>query len=60
VAITARSGGDEEVRSLASGMDAFLRKPFSGAQLAQTLAQVTAWRSAQDAPEHQAGAPAES
>lgn len=37
VAVTARSGGDEETRSLAAGMDAFLRKPVTGAMLAERL-----------------------
>ena len=40
VAITARSGGDEEARSRAAGMDDFLRKPLTGAQLADVLAMV--------------------
>lgn len=40
VAITARSGGDEEARSRAAGMDDFLRKPLTGAQLAEVLAMV--------------------
>jgi len=34
LAITARSGGDEEARTREAGMDAFLRKPFTGEQLA--------------------------
>ena len=38
IAITARSGGDEEQRTRAAGMDGFLRKPISGAQLAEALA----------------------
>ncbi|HEX5306196.1 MAG TPA: ATP-binding protein, partial [Dyella sp.] len=37
VAITARSGGDEELRSREAGMDHFLRKPLSGEQLARAL-----------------------
>lgn len=40
VAITARAGGDEEVRTRAVGMDGFLRKPFSGDQLAGAMAAV--------------------
>jgi len=40
VSITARSGGDEEARSRAAGMDGFLRKPLSGAQLADALTAV--------------------
>ncbi len=42
IAITARSGGDEEARSRAAGMDAFLRKPISGAQLQAVLQQLLA------------------
>ncbi|WP_146742286.1 hybrid sensor histidine kinase/response regulator [Oleiagrimonas sp. MCCC 1A03011] len=38
IAITARSGGDEEERARAAGMDGFLRKPVSGAQLQAALA----------------------
>ncbi len=37
VAITARSGGDEEPRSREAGMDHFLRKPLSGEQLARAM-----------------------
>ncbi len=37
VAITARSGGDEEQRSREAGMDHFLRKPLSGEQLARVM-----------------------
>ncbi|GLQ89790.1 histidine kinase/response regulator hybrid protein [Dyella flagellata] len=40
IAITARAGGDEESRAYAAGMDAFLRKPLHGQQLAQTLTAV--------------------
>lgn len=40
IAITARAGGDEETRSRESGMDAFLRKPFSGEQLAELFAEL--------------------
>jgi signal transduction histidine kinase/sugar lactone lactonase YvrE/ActR/RegA family two-component response regulator len=35
IAITASSGGDEESRAGEAGMDAFLRKPFSGEDLAE-------------------------
>lgn len=38
VAITARSGGDEESRAREAGMDGFLRKPLHGQQLAKALA----------------------
>lgn len=38
IAITARTGGDEEARSRAAGMDGFLRKPLTGTQLAAALA----------------------
>jgi CheY-like chemotaxis protein len=40
VAITARSGGDEEARAREAGMDAFLHKPFSGEQLAELFAEL--------------------
>lgn len=40
IAITARAGGDEEYRSLQSGMDGFLRKPLTGEQLGQILAEI--------------------
>ncbi|KRF00353.1 histidine kinase [Frateuria sp. Soil773] len=40
VAITARSGGDDEARARSAGMDGFLRKPFTGEQLAEALAGV--------------------
>ncbi|MEV8521911.1 two-component regulator propeller domain-containing protein [Dyella marensis] len=40
IAITARSGGDEEERARAAGMDGFLRKPLTGEQLAEALATV--------------------
>ncbi|MBE1160417.1 hybrid sensor histidine kinase/response regulator [Dyella acidiphila] len=42
IAITARSGGDEESLARAAGMDGFLRKPLHGEQLAQALAAVLA------------------
>lgn len=38
IAITARSGGDDELRTRDVGMDGFLRKPFSGEELAEILA----------------------
>ncbi len=38
IAVTARSGGDEEARAREAGMDNFLRKPLTGAQLARALA----------------------
>ncbi|MCE5231965.1 MAG: ATP-binding protein [Mizugakiibacter sp.] len=41
VAITARSGGDEEAKALAAGMDRFLRKPLTGSQLAEVLREAT-------------------
>ncbi|TBR40292.1 MULTISPECIES: hybrid sensor histidine kinase/response regulator [Dyella] len=44
VAITARSGGDEEVHARNAGMDAFLRKPLTGEQLADVLAEMTGER----------------
>ncbi|MDO1528174.1 ATP-binding protein [Fulvimonas sp. R45] len=49
VAITARSGGDEEARSRTAGMDGFLRKPLTGAQLAEALAVVSRARAAVEA-----------
>jgi CheY-like chemotaxis protein len=42
VAVTARSGGEDEMRARAVGMDGFLRKPLSGEQLASALARVVA------------------
>jgi CheY-like chemotaxis protein/nitrogen-specific signal transduction histidine kinase len=42
IAITARSGGEEESRARAAGMDGFLRKPLQGEQIAQALAAVLA------------------
>ncbi|MDE2157098.1 MAG: response regulator [Xanthomonadaceae bacterium] len=42
VAVTARSGGEDEARTRAAGMDGFLRKPVSGDQLAGALAQLVA------------------
>jgi CheY-like chemotaxis protein len=40
VAITARAGGDEEARAYEAGMDAFLRKPFSGEALAELFVRL--------------------
>jgi CheY-like chemotaxis protein len=40
VAVTARSGSEDEARAQAAGMDGFLRKPLSGEQLAEALAKV--------------------
>ena len=40
VAVTARSGSEDEAQARAAGMDGFLRKPLSGEQLAGMLAQV--------------------
>jgi CheY-like chemotaxis protein len=40
VAITARSGGDEEARAREAGMDAFLRKPFSSEDLNELFAEL--------------------
>ena len=37
IAITARSGGDEEARAHAAGMDGFLRKPLTGEQLTDAI-----------------------
>jgi CheY-like chemotaxis protein len=44
IAITARSGGDEEERAKDAGMDGFLRKPLTGEQLAEALAGVVRQR----------------
>jgi signal transduction histidine kinase/ligand-binding sensor domain-containing protein/CheY-like chemotaxis protein len=40
IAVTARSGSEDEMATRAAGMDGFLRKPLSGEQLATMLAQV--------------------
>ncbi|RDJ00374.1 response regulator [Dyella solisilvae] len=37
IAITARSGGDEETRAREAGMDGFLRKPLTGEQLMDAI-----------------------
>jgi CheY-like chemotaxis protein len=47
VAVTARSGSDDEARARAAGMDDFLRKPVSGEQLIGTLARVVRGASAE-------------
>jgi CheY-like chemotaxis protein len=49
VAITARSGGDEETRAREAGMDGFLRKPLTGEQLNDAInAQLAVSREAVD------------
>ncbi|WP_109124171.1 hybrid sensor histidine kinase/response regulator [Dyella sp. C11] len=49
VAITARSGGDEESRARDAGMDGFLRKPLTGEQLQDAInAQLVASREVVD------------
>ncbi len=40
VAVTARSGGEDEAGARTAGMDGFLRKPLTGEQLADALARV--------------------
>jgi CheY-like chemotaxis protein len=42
LALTARADGDAERQSLAAGMDGFLRKPVTGAMLAEALAALPA------------------
>ena len=42
IAVTARSGSEDEARARVAGMDGFLRKPLSGEQLAAALAQARA------------------
>lgn len=44
IAITARSGGDEENRAQAAGMDGFLRKPLTGEQLLDAINEQLAAR----------------
>ena len=40
LAVTARSDGDAEAQAKAAGFDGFLRKPVTGAMLAQALASL--------------------
>ena len=40
IAVTARSGSEDEARARAAGMDGFLHKPLTGEQLAAELARV--------------------
>ncbi|MEO9079061.1 MAG: response regulator [Rhodanobacter sp.] len=40
VAVTARSGGRDELLASEAGMDGFLRKPLSGEQLSSALARI--------------------
>ena len=40
VAVTARSGSEDELKARAAGMDGFLRKPITGEQLAGALARI--------------------
>jgi CheY-like chemotaxis protein len=42
IAVTARSGSEDETRARAAGMDGFLRKPLTGEQLAGALAHALA------------------
>jgi CheY-like chemotaxis protein len=50
LAISARSGGDEAELAAAAGMDGFLRKPITGAVLAEALVtlmqRAASWRAA--------------
>jgi len=41
LAVTARSDGDAEAQAKEAGFDGFLRKPVSGAMLAQALASLS-------------------
>ena len=50
VGISARSLGDEEAICLAAGMDAFLRKPVTGAMLDASLAALFSSRLESDRP----------
>ena len=52
LAVTARSGGDEGVRTREAGMDDFLRKPVSGEQLARALASLDRYRVSGDELAH--------
>ncbi|WP_189442343.1 response regulator, partial [Rhodanobacter panaciterrae] len=42
IAVTARTGSEDELHARAVGMDGFLRKPLSGGQLAAALARLPA------------------
>jgi CheY-like chemotaxis protein len=42
IAVTARTGSEDELRARAAGMDGFLHKPLSGGQLAAALAGLPA------------------
>ena len=42
IAVTARTGSEDELRARAVGMDGFLHKPLSGGQLAAALARLPA------------------
>ncbi|MCD7100037.1 hybrid sensor histidine kinase/response regulator [Stenotrophomonas sp. MMGLT7] len=50
VAVTARSDGDAERQALDAGFDAFVRKPVTGAMLAQALEAASAARQVADVP----------
>jgi CheY-like chemotaxis protein len=49
LAVTARSGGGDEAKARAAGMDGFLRKPVSGEQLVTALARVVPGAAAKNA-----------